>query len=77
MSNSNEIRYVARTTISRVFDEWTVRAYDQHGKRYSEADYYTDDKVDAKGTAELMVKPFMDKLSQDATQAIIRILAQA
>ncbi len=49
-------RKVTRTTIRKVDGEYIVRAYDQHGKRWPEADYFTNDKTDAQQTAALMVK---------------------
>lgn len=51
-------RRVTRTKIvgSRVFNEWTVKAYDQYGKRFPEADYFTTSRQDAVQTAELMLK---------------------
>jgi hypothetical protein len=53
-------RYVARTTIRKNFgEEYQVRAYDQHGKRWPEADYFTlggtkEDLADARATAKAM-----------------------
>ncbi len=54
----SEQRRVVRTKIvgSRVFDEWQVKAYDQFGKRFEEADYFTNDRQDAIVTAAAMVK---------------------
>jgi lauroyl/myristoyl acyltransferase len=37
--------------------EWIVLAYDQHGERFEEADYFASDKEDAQTTAKLMVNP--------------------
>jgi hypothetical protein len=54
-----ETRIVKRAVVAprrNTWGEWVVRAYDQHGKRWPEADYHTDDKADAEGTAKLMVK---------------------
>lgn len=48
-------RKVTRTTIRKVDGEYVVKAYDQHGKRWPDADYFTNDKADAEGTAEAMV----------------------
>jgi hypothetical protein len=48
-------RKIARTTIRKSQGEFIVQAYDQYGKRWPEADYYTDDAKDAKETAALMV----------------------
>lgn len=36
-------------------DEWVVKAYDQFGKRMSEADCFTNNKEDAEQTAVLMI----------------------
>lgn len=49
-------RKVVRTTIRKVDGEYIVRAYDQNGKRWPEADYFTNDKADAESTAAAMVK---------------------
>jgi hypothetical protein len=35
--------------------EYHVRFYTPDGKRYAEADYFTDDRMDAIGTARKMV----------------------
>lgn len=40
---------------NKELDEYCVEAYDEKGERLPEADYFTSDKEDAKGTAELMV----------------------
>ena len=47
---------VARTTISRKneFGEYVVRAYDRHGRRLPDADYYACDMADARATAQQM-----------------------
>lgn len=37
--------------------EWVVRAYDENGKRYPAADYFTTDRNDAVGTAAAMMNP--------------------
>jgi adenosylmethionine-8-amino-7-oxononanoate aminotransferase len=54
----NEQRRVVRTKIvgSRVFNEYTVKAYDQFGKRYPECDYFTDSRSDAVQTALRMIE---------------------
>jgi hypothetical protein len=36
-------------------DEWQVKAYDQHHRRYADADYFTDDKADALSTMIAML----------------------
>ena len=36
-------------------DEWQVKAYDQHHSRYSDTDYFTDDKNDALSTMIAML----------------------
>jgi hypothetical protein len=38
------------------YGEYVVKAYDQQGRRYALADYFTDDKADAIATAAAMVK---------------------
>lgn len=53
------VRRVARVTVARrrnEYGEFVVRAYDQDGRRYPEADYFTSDRDDAVGTGEAMVK---------------------
>lgn len=47
-------RRVARTSIKKREGEYRVMAWDQFGKRYPEADYFTDDKEDAEDTAKAM-----------------------
>jgi hypothetical protein len=42
-----------RPTVER---EWIVRAYDQHGRRFPEADYFTDNREDAEATAARMIE---------------------
>jgi len=52
-------RRVARVTVPTrptVEREWIVRAYDQHGRRFPEADYFTDNREDAEATAARMVE---------------------
>lgn len=52
-------RKVARVTFNgrkNAHGEYVVRAYDQHGKRFAEADYFTNDKADAEATAAKMVR---------------------
>ncbi len=54
------MRVVARVTVSKRRNEWdefVVRAYDQDGKRWPEADYFTNDRTDAIQTGDAMVKP--------------------
>lgn len=48
-------RIVTRTRVTKVDGEYIVKAYDQHGQRYAEADYYTNDKTDAQQVALCMV----------------------
>jgi hypothetical protein len=58
-------RQVARVTFSgrkNAHGEYVVRAYDQHGKRFAEADYFTNDKADAKATAQAMMQPRLEEL---------------
>lgn len=49
-----------RTAVSknRETGEWIVRAYHADGKRYPEADYFTNDKADAEATAADMERRF-------------------
>ena len=37
--------------------EYAVRAYDQAGRRWPEADYFTNDREDAEQTAARMIRP--------------------
>ena len=51
------MRIVAKSTVAarrNEWGEWIVRAYDQDGKRFPEADYHTDDRADAEATAAAM-----------------------
>lgn len=50
-------RVVVTTKVVRLVEsnEWMVKAYDQDGVRFVDADYYTDDKADAEGTAKVML----------------------
>lgn len=52
MSNRTVSRVVVRRNAS--IDEWQVRAYDQNGKRWYNADYFTSDGEDAFNTAHAM-----------------------
>jgi len=45
------LRQVRKTTIRKVGREWVVRAYDQYGKRFPDADYFTTNEEDAEKTA--------------------------
>jgi len=50
---------VAKATVSKrknEYGEFVVRAYDANGKRLPDADYHTDDKVDAEQTAKAMLE---------------------
>lgn len=47
-------RQVGRVKIVKRYDEYVVRAWDTDGRRYSEADYYTNDRADARTTAATM-----------------------
>ena len=52
-------RRIARVTVPTrptVEREWIVRAYDQHGRRFPEADYFTDNREDAEATAARMIE---------------------
>lgn len=49
-------RIVATTKLKRTEGEWRVKAYDQHGKRFKKADYFTDTKSDAECTAVEMCR---------------------
>lgn len=52
-------RVVGRATVAKRKNEWgeyVVRVYDQHGARWSEADYHTDDRTDAIDTAAAMLR---------------------
>lgn len=56
--NTYPDRIVSRVSLHFVgleTGEYVVRAYDQNGKRYREADYFTTDKTDAIQTAHAMV----------------------
>lgn len=49
---------VTRAVVARrrnQWGEWVVRAYTADGKRYPPADYHTNDRADAEGTARAMV----------------------
>lgn len=46
---------IAATIISHKNGEFQVKAYDRNGQRMPHADYFTDDKADAKLTARAMV----------------------
>ncbi|HEY1602358.1 MAG TPA: hypothetical protein VGG64_22340 [Pirellulales bacterium] len=50
---------IARTKIiyNRDVEEYRVKAYGSAGQRMPNADYFTDDKADAKATALAMVNP--------------------
>lgn len=52
----NEARVLTRVSIRKIEGEWVCCAYDQHGKRWKEADYFALDKADATETAVLMVR---------------------
>lgn len=49
------MRHITKTRLKKFEGEWIVLAYDQHGERFEEADYFASDKEDAKATAKLMV----------------------
>lgn len=49
-------RKITTTKTVKKDGEYQVKAYDQHGKRWPEADYFTNDKQDAIGTAKMMVR---------------------
>ena len=52
------MRVVSRVTVSarrNEYGEWVVRAYDQGGNRWPEADYFTNDREDADDTAAAML----------------------
>lgn len=50
------MKIVTRVVTIKVNDEWINHAYDQSGKRFPAADYYTDDKRDALNTASAMIR---------------------
>lgn len=53
------MRRVSRADVARhrnELGEYVVRAYDQDGRRFPQADYHTDDLRDAVATAEAMVR---------------------
>jgi hypothetical protein len=54
----NSDRIIVRVVISKkdAYGEYCCKAYDQHGKRYQEADYFTDDKQDAENTMAAMLE---------------------
>lgn len=54
MNNERKTKRIAVTVIKRLGDEYVVRAFDANGRRMAEADYYTDDYDDARGTAKAM-----------------------
>jgi len=57
-------RYIVGVTIGRKdrdSGQYQVQAWDQHGKRWPDADYFTDDREDAHATADAMI---MDSLAQ-------------
>jgi hypothetical protein len=49
--------HIARTTVSKDkgTGEWVVKAYNAHGKRLPNADYFTTSREDAQQTANKMV----------------------
>ena len=49
-------RTVSAAVIVKTADEYIVKAFDQHGERFSEADYYTTDKTDAQQTRAAMIQ---------------------
>jgi hypothetical protein len=62
-------RFVCQTTVRYIeeFDEWVVKAYDQHGTRLKKADYFTDDEEDANDTAREMRLDGVRKLERYET----------
>ena len=52
-------RVITRATVGRnsEYQEYIVRSYDQYGKRFPSADYYTDDRLDAYLTRIAMLYP--------------------
>lgn len=50
-------RKVGKVRVTKVDGEWIVKAWDQNGKRFEEADYFASDRADAEGTARLMLDP--------------------
>jgi hypothetical protein len=53
-TESKKVGSVSLRKKRNAFGEYVVRAYDEDGKRYPPADYYTDDWDDAVSTANLM-----------------------
>ena len=56
---------IARVTFNgrrNAHGEYVVRAYDENGKRLPDADYFTNDKADAKATAQAMMQPRLEYL---------------
>ncbi len=51
-----EERRIVTVKIVKRDGEYVCKAYDQHGKRWAECDYFTSDREDAIGTAKLMVR---------------------
>lgn len=51
------MRKVSRVKVVRnaAWGEWIVRAWDQHGRRFPDADYFTTDRADAHDTARAML----------------------
>lgn len=46
------------------YREYVVRAYDQHGKRFQDADYFTNDRTDACNTANAMTNNAINAFRQ-------------
>lgn len=58
--DKSERQIVAHVKVAKrvsIWGEWVVLAYDQHGKRFPEADYFTTDREDAERTAVEMINP--------------------
>lgn len=49
-------RYVASTRIIKRDGEYIVRAYDQFGEHLPQADYFTNDRKDARETSLTMTR---------------------
>lgn len=64
--NTSPDRIIARVSIHFVgleTGEYVVRAYDQDGKRYREADYFTPDKEDAIQTSYKMISNYFSRVT--------------
>jgi hypothetical protein len=57
MSTKQSNRIIGRVVVAsraNAYGEYVVKAWDVGGDRYEQADYFTNDKADAVGTAKAM-----------------------